>query len=42
LLLTLSKVLPDRLLDRVRFRIFGLQEEFGARRDSTEIKPEST
>jgi NAD(P)-dependent dehydrogenase (short-subunit alcohol dehydrogenase family) len=42
MLLTLSKVLPDRLLDRVRFRIFGLQGEFGARRDSTEIKPEST
>src|SRR5215207_3610557 len=31
-LLTLSKVLPDRLLDRVRFRVFGLQGKFGARR----------
>ena len=38
-LLTLSRVLPDRLLDQVRFRVFGLQGESGARRDLTEIKP---
>jgi NAD(P)-dependent dehydrogenase (short-subunit alcohol dehydrogenase family) len=39
-LLTLSKVLPDRLLDRVRFRVFGLQGKFGANRGLTEIKPQ--
>ncbi len=31
-LLALSEVLPDRLLDRLRFRIFGLQGKFDARR----------
>jgi NAD(P)-dependent dehydrogenase (short-subunit alcohol dehydrogenase family) len=31
-LLALSGVLPDRLLDRLRFRIFGLQGKFDARR----------
>jgi hypothetical protein len=31
-LLALSKVLPDRLLDRLRFRVFGLQGKFDARR----------
>ena len=31
-LLALSEVLPDRLLDRLRFRIFGLQGKFGVRR----------
>src|SRR5215216_1307751 len=31
-LLVLSEVLPDRLLDRLRFRIFGLQGKFDARR----------
>lgn len=29
LLLTLATILPDRLLDRVRFRIFGLPGRFG-------------
>jgi len=29
-LLALSEVLPDRLLDRVRFRVFGLHGKFGA------------
>jgi NAD(P)-dependent dehydrogenase (short-subunit alcohol dehydrogenase family) len=31
-LLTFSEVLPDRLLDRLRFRVFGLQGKFHARR----------
>jgi NAD(P)-dependent dehydrogenase (short-subunit alcohol dehydrogenase family) len=31
-LLALSEVLPDRLLDRLRFRVFGLQGKFGVRR----------
>jgi hypothetical protein len=31
-LLVLSEVLPDRLLDRLRFRVFGLQGKFGVRR----------
>jgi NAD(P)-dependent dehydrogenase (short-subunit alcohol dehydrogenase family) len=31
-LLVLSEVLPDRLLDRLRFRVFGLQGKFDARR----------
>ena len=30
-LLALSEVLPDRLLDRLRFRVFGLRGEFDAR-----------
>jgi hypothetical protein len=29
-LLALSEVLPDRLLDRLRFRVFGLQGKFDA------------
>ncbi len=37
-LLTLSKVLPDRVLDRVRFRVFGLQEKFGGRRARSSSK----
>jgi NAD(P)-dependent dehydrogenase (short-subunit alcohol dehydrogenase family) len=32
MLLAFSEVLPDRLLDRLRFRVFGLQGEFGMRR----------
>jgi NAD(P)-dependent dehydrogenase (short-subunit alcohol dehydrogenase family) len=40
MLLTLSTVLPDRLLDQVRFRVFGLQGKFDVRRDLTEIKPQ--
>jgi NAD(P)-dependent dehydrogenase (short-subunit alcohol dehydrogenase family) len=31
-LLALSEVLPDRFLDRLRFRAFGLQGKFGLRR----------
>jgi NAD(P)-dependent dehydrogenase (short-subunit alcohol dehydrogenase family) len=31
-LLALSAVLPDRLFDRLRFRVFGLQGKFDARR----------
>jgi NAD(P)-dependent dehydrogenase (short-subunit alcohol dehydrogenase family) len=37
-LLALSKTLPDRLLDKVRFRVFGLQEEFGSRQEPTETR----
>jgi hypothetical protein len=32
MLLVLSEVLPDRLLDRLRFRVFGLQGKCDARR----------
>lgn len=39
-LLILSKVLPDRLLDQVRFRVFELKGKFGERRDLTEIEPQ--
>ena len=31
-LLAMSGLLPDRLLDRVRFRVFGMPAGFGARR----------
>ena len=31
-LLAMSGLLPDRLLDRVRFRVFGMPASFGARR----------
>jgi hypothetical protein len=31
-LLVLSEVLPDRFLDRLRFRVFGLQGKFDAPR----------
>ena len=31
-LLVLSEVFPDRLLDRLRYRVFGLQGKFGVRR----------
>ena len=32
MLLAMSGLLPDRLLDRVRFRVFGMPAGFGARR----------
>ena len=39
-LLALSEVLPDRLLDRLRFRVFGLQGKFDARRGEGGVKTE--
>ena len=39
-LLALSEVLPDRLLDRLRLRVFGLQGKFDARRGDGGVKTE--